>query len=200
MEKIFQILIVFALMIFAITWFIRGRERKYREYSFSGRFTFPLSGDWSRDLITVAVVRPGERDVVALQAPGEEGDVVTGAEKDVLTVTEEARSAVDAENHLFFRRGRDKTLEIVDEANGVLAGTVALEWSADAILFDPGSRLIFCGSVEGAVTIIRQVLPDLYKTVQRLAVPRDCTALSLDSQSGKLYVHIGTSVFIYTNT
>lgn len=110
------------------------------------------------------------------------------------------RSAVDAENHLLFRRGGDKILEIVDEANGVLAGTVALEWSADAVLFDPGARLIYCCSVEGAVTIIRQVLPDVYKTVQRLAVPRDCTALSLDRQNGKLYVHIGAEAFVYTNT
>jgi hypothetical protein len=160
MEKIFQILIVFALMIFAITWFIRGRERKYREYSFSGRFTFPLSGDWSRDLIS---------------------------------------AAEDKENHLFFRRGRDKTLEIVDEANGVLIGAVTLEWDADVLLFDPGSRLIFCGSVEGAVTIIRQVLPDVYKTVQRLAVPKDCTAMSLEPHSGKLYMHFGVSAFVYTN-
>jgi hypothetical protein len=190
MEKIFQILIVFALMIFAITWFIRGRERKYHEYSFSGRFTFPLSGDWRRDLLSASVIRPGERDVVALYAPGEEDDVVSGGK---------VRPAADEENHLLFRRGGDKTLEIVDEVNGVLAGTVALEWNADVLLFDPLTRLIFCGSVEGAVTIIRQVLPDVYKTVQRLAVPPDFTAMSLDPLNGKLYVHFGASVSVYTN-
>jgi len=118
---------------------------------------------------------------------------------DVLAMAEEMRPAVDKENHLFFRRGRDKTLEIVDEANGVLIGTVTLEWDADVLLFDPGTRLIFCGSVEGAVTIIRQLLPDVYKTVQRLAVPQDCTAMSLDPHSGKLYMHFGASVFVYTN-
>jgi hypothetical protein len=179
MEKIFQILIVFALLIFAITRFLRGKERKYREYAFSGRFTFPLSGNL--DLLTAVVIRPGEGDVM----------------EDVERVLPAA--AVDEENHLFFRRGGGKTLEIVDEANGVLAGRVSLDWEADAILFDPLTRLIFCGSMEGAVTIIRQFMPDQYKIVQRLGVPKDCTALSLDPHNGKLYVHVGTEVSVYAN-
>ena len=37
MEKILKILIVFALLMFLITYFIRSRERKFREYTFSHR-------------------------------------------------------------------------------------------------------------------------------------------------------------------
>jgi len=194
MEKIFQILIVFVLLMIAVTWLVRGRERKYREYSFSGRFTFPLSG--GVDLLTAVVSRPGDGEVV------EDGEVVGEVRADgeraeagkVLPVT-----AVDVENHLAFRRGGGKTLEIIDEANGVLAGRVSLDWEADAILFDPLTRLIFCGSMEGAVTIIRQFMTDQYKIVQRLGVPKDCTALSLDPDNGKLYVHVGTEVSVYAN-
>lgn len=165
MEKIFQILVVFALMVFVITWFMRGKDRKFREYSFSGRFTFPLSGDMHRDLVTASVVGPVE--------------------------------AADAENHLLFRGGSGKILEIIDGVNNLITGTVSLDWDADVVLFDPGTRLIFCGSVEGAVTIIRPATQGSYKVLQRLAVPKDCTALSLDPHNGKLYVHVGTSVFVY---
>ena len=37
MEKILKIIIVFALLMFLITYFIRSRERKFREYTFSHR-------------------------------------------------------------------------------------------------------------------------------------------------------------------
>jgi len=205
MEKIFQILIVFVLLMIAVTWLVRGRERKYREYSFSGRFTFPLSGDL--DLLTAVVTRPGDGEMVVSEARAGKEESVVAKEGDLVSVGEERveagkvlpETAVDAENHLFFRRGGGKTLEIVDEANGVLAGKVSLDWEADAILFDPLARLIFCGSMEGAVTIIRQFMPDQYKIVQRLGVPKDCTALSLDPHNGKLYVHVGTDVSVYTN-
>jgi hypothetical protein len=37
MEKIFKILIVFILLMFLITYFIRSRDRKFREFIFSHR-------------------------------------------------------------------------------------------------------------------------------------------------------------------
>lgn len=37
MEKIFKILIVFTLLMFLITYFIRSRDRRFREYIFSHR-------------------------------------------------------------------------------------------------------------------------------------------------------------------
>jgi hypothetical protein len=147
MEKIFQILIVFALLIFAITWFLRSKERKWQDYVFSGQFTFPLSGDMHRDLLTAVV-----------------GD----------------------------RHGEDAI---------ALAGLAELEWeaNADVILFDPVTRLIYCGSMEGVVTIIRQSTQGGYKTLQQLIIPKECTALSLDPHTGKLYVHVGATVFVYIN-
>jgi hypothetical protein len=180
MEKIFQILIVFALLVFAITWFMRGKDRRYREYAFSGRFTFPLSGDMHRDLLTAMVIRPGE----------ERGPAVD---------SQEQGAAADMENQLLFRRGDGKILEIIDEVNNVITGTIALDWDADVVLFDPGTRLIFCGSVEGAVTIIRPSTQGIYKIVQRLAVPKDYTALSVDPHNGKLYVHVGAEVSVFAN-
>lgn len=187
MEKIFQILAVLALLMVAINYFIKGKERRFQEYSFSGRFIFPLSGDGYRDLLTVPIIPRG-------------AEVTVGAEvvQDAMTVG----SAVveDRENHLLFRGRANRALEVVDEATGTSVATIALEWSVDAVLFDPLTRLIYCGSVEGAVTIIRQSAADVYRIVQRLAVPKDGTTLSLDPHNGKVYLHVGAEVFVYGNS
>ena len=187
MEKIFQILAVLALLMLAINYFIKGKERKFQEYSFSGRFIFPLSGDGYRDLLSVPMVARG-------------AEMAAGAEVTQGATTVGAAVVADRENHLLFRGRTDRTLEVVDEATGVSVATIALEWGADAVLFDPLTRLIYCGSVEGVVTIIRQSGADVYRIVQRLAVPKDGTALSLDPHNGKVYLHVGAEVFVYGNT
>jgi hypothetical protein len=171
MEKIFQILSVFALLMLVITYSVKAKEKKFRDYIFSGRFTFPLSGDLSRQLIAASVVM---------------GDEIVPV-------------AADRENQLSFRGGQGRTLEVADEQTGRIIAAVSLETGADAVLFDPASRLIYCCSLDGALTIIRQMGRERYKIVQYLIVPDAFTGLAVDPQTGKLYVQAGGFVSVYSN-
>ncbi|HEY4064085.1 MAG TPA: hypothetical protein VGM30_19395 [Puia sp.] len=170
MEKIFQILVVFALIMVLVTRFIRGKEQKFREYSFFGRFSFPMSGDLYRELLSVPMGM-GEGMV----------------------------AAADPENRLLFRPGPENSLVIADERTGEPVASVALEESADALLFDPMTRLLYCGSLMGTLTIVRQSDPRRYRIVQRLNIPPGCTSLSLDPHNGKVYLHAGAFVHVYFN-
>lgn len=171
MEKIFQILAVFAVLMVAVNWYIRGKEPRFREYVFAGRFTFPLSGDYHRQLLTTTLILPEDNELV----PG----------------------AADATNRLVFRVNGGRNLLVTDEATGDLLMGIPLDASADAVLFDPATRMVYCGSAEGLVIILRQTGRDTYKVMQQLAVQPGYTALSLDPSNGKLYVHSGVDVFVY---
>lgn len=167
MEKILQILAVFALLMLAVTRFIRGKEQRFREYVFSGRFTFPLSGDLYRDLLSAEV---GE-DVIA----------------------------ADPENRLFLRPGPENTLVAADKKTGVSLASISVDASIDAVLFDPLTRLIYCYSLEGVLTILRQSGRDSYRIVQKLDIAAGGKQLSLDPHSGKIYLHAGADVFLYAH-
>lgn len=169
MEKIFQILAVFALLMIVVTWYIRGKEAKFREYVFAGRLMFRLSAD--SPLLT------------ALLLPAEEGEIVPGA--------------VDAVNRLVFRANGGRNLLVTDEGSGELLMGIPLDASADIVLFDAVTRLVYCGSIEGLVTILRQTDRDTYKVMQQLTVQPGYTGLTLDPHTGKLYVHAGGAVFMY---
>lgn len=137
MEKVLQILIVFALLMLVVSWFIREREPRFRPYDYLNRVKPPLPVGVEQRLIA-AVFMPEE--------------------------------------------GRERF--------GVQA-------DADAFLSDADSRLLFCYSVVGRLVIYRQGSKGVYKQVQELAAPLDCTALALDPADGRLYFEANGYLFVY---
>jgi hypothetical protein len=187
MEKIFQILAVFVLLMLVITRFVRSREFKFREYIFLRRISHSLPPDISRRLLTTLL------SPFAAPSP-----------------------AADRENGLVFQRAPDTTggLEIVDEGKGLVVALLEID-PVDALLFDPVTRLIYCCSVQGVLTIVRQTgregQPerddqsrregqsgrDAYQVLQLLAVPPDGEWLALDPVDKKLYVGAGGYYFVF---
>jgi hypothetical protein len=135
MEKILQILAVFALLMLVVTRFIREREEKFRRFGFLGRLRGGLQGD---------------------------GELIEG----VFGPAEE--------------RGR----------LGVPDGT-------DAFLFDEGSRLLFCYTVEGRLTIYRRLAGGVKRELQELSVPLDCSAMWWNPQDRKIFLEEGGEWFVY---
>jgi hypothetical protein len=179
MEKIFQILVVFALMMLIIRWFFRDRELKFRDYIFSHRFRGGMPSEISRRVLT-AVVTPLE---VVDPVPGEVADPAP---------------VIDIENGLIFRRGREKisALEIADEHTGQVIAAVEMD-GVDAILFDPAIRWIFCYGILGLITIIRQSGRGSYRIIQSLAAPVGGTALSFDPRDKKIYIEAEGAHFVF---
>ncbi len=171
MEKIFQILAVFVLLMLVITRFIRDREFKFREYIFLRRIRYPLPADISQRLLRSWL------DPDAAPLP-----------------------ATDRENSLVFRRRPDATgvLEIVDEENAVVVSLLEID-PFDALLFDPGTRLIYCCSTQGAITIVRQSARDAYQVLQLLAVPLNGELMALDPAGQEItYVGSGEYFFVFS--
>jgi hypothetical protein len=172
MEKILQILAVFALLMLVITWFFRDREFKLRDYIFSYRFRGSLPTGIRQRMLSGAV------------SPVEEGEPV---------------QVTDHENGLVFRRGPDmvRALEIADEQTGLIISTTEIIDTVDAILFDPATRLIYCYGALGSITIVRQSGRDNYRIEQTLAAPVNGAVLSLDPKDKKIYLDAGGSYFVF---
>jgi hypothetical protein len=135
MEKILQILAVFALLMLVVTRFIREREEKFRRFGFLGRLKGGLQGD---------------------------GELIEG----VFGPAEER------------------------ERLGVPDG-------ADAFLFDEGSRLLFCYTVEGRLTIYRRLAGGVKRELQELSVPLDCSAMWWNPQDRKIFLEEEGEWFVY---
>jgi hypothetical protein len=135
MEKILQILVVFALLMLVVTRFIREREAKFRRFGFLGRLRGGLQGD---------------------------GELIEG-----VTGPAEER-----------------------ERLGVPEG-------ADAFLFDEGSRLLFCYTVGGRLTIYRRLAGGVKRELQELSVPLDCSAMWWNPQDRKIFLEEEGEWFVY---
>jgi len=170
MEKIFKILVVFGLLMLVIIYSVRAREKKFRDYYFNKQMDFPHPGDPDWDLLS---------------------EVVAGEEKVV--------EATDRENELFFLPGEGTLLLVYAEGTGIPMVTLTLGERTDALAFDPVTRLLFSYSREGLITIIRQAGKEHYKIVQRLPVPRGGRGLLNDPLTGRIYLPVGESVFVYGN-
>ena len=135
MEKILQILAVFALLMLVVARFIRERDSTFRRFGFLGRLKGGPQG--------------GAYLMEGVFGPAEER-----------------------------------------ERLGVPDGM-------DAFLFDEGSRLLFCYTVEGRLTIYRRLAGGVKRELQELSVPLDCSAMWWNPQDGKIFLEEGGEWFVY---
>jgi hypothetical protein len=172
MEKIYKILIVFGLLMLAITYSISARERKFREYFFSKRVPLLPSGDPGTGILLVMI--GGEEDIV---------------------------EAEDREDQLYFSPapGGERELLVSDRQNGDFIAAIPLEERPDALIFDPATKMIYSYSSEGALTLIQQSGRGSYKVVQRMLVPKTGQVLGADPQQGRIWLSAGGSVYLYVN-
>ena len=172
MEKVLQILAVFFLLVLVIGYSIHSRESRFRDYYFFGQIALPMQGSVYWEFLSVSIL------------PGGEGGM-----------------AVDRENRLSFRGGAggpDHVLRVSDDLTGKEIAVIELGEGADAILFDQETRLLYCCSGEGGLSIIRQASRESYKIVQYLDIPKGCSDFALDTATGRIYLRSGGSVLLYT--
>lgn len=68
MEKVLQILIVFALLMLVVSWFIREREPRFRPYDYLNRVKPPLPAGVEQRLIAAVFVPEAGQERFSLQA------------------------------------------------------------------------------------------------------------------------------------
>jgi YVTN family beta-propeller protein len=97
--------------------------------------------------------------------------------------------AYDAGNKRIFTGCRtNKGLSVVDAVSGKVITTLPIGAGVDAVVYDPGTKLIFVSNGDATVTIIKQQSADAYSVIQTLATQPRAKTMALDRKTKKIYL------------
>ena len=96
--------------------------------------------------------------------------------------------AFDVENQRLFSVCSNKMMIIMDAANGKIIQTLPIGENADAVVFDPQTKLAFSSNGEGSVTIVHEDDPNHFSVVQTVTTQKGAKTIALDTDSHKLYL------------
>jgi YVTN family beta-propeller protein len=96
--------------------------------------------------------------------------------------------AIDRKNNLLFSGCANKKMIVFDIAKEKVIDSVAIGERVDAIVFDPVTKTIYSSNGEGNVTVVKQITPSEYKTVQVLQTQKGCKTMALDEKTKKIYL------------
>ena len=99
--------------------------------------------------------------------------------------------AFDATNKRLFTGCRsNKGMSVVDAVSGRVITTLPIGAGVDAVVYDPGTSLIFCSNGDGTTTIIKQVSADSYTIIQTLNTQVRAKTMALDLKTHKIYLSV----------
>lgn len=97
--------------------------------------------------------------------------------------------SIDASRHRLFSVCDNKKMAVVDSLSGKLIATVPIGEGPDAVVYDPVRSTIFTSNGEsGDLTVVKQITPNSYASVQTLSTKLGARTVALDPASGTLYV------------
>ena len=133
MEKIFQILVVFALMLLLISWFIKGKDPRYRPYDYIMRIKPPLPESVAMGLVPAVF---GEV-IAGLPVEGQSDAVLTDAVNGLLFIySNEGRLTI-------FRRNK----QMQELAVPLQCTAIALDPADGKLYFETGGYLFVYGMI-----------------------------------------------------
>jgi len=91
-----------------------------------------------------------------------------------------------ATNRLF--AGCDKTLVVVDAANGKVVEKIGIGNGCDGIGFDASLKLIFASCGEGVLSIVRENSADKYTALANVPTKRSARTLTVDQETHNVYL------------
>lgn len=96
--------------------------------------------------------------------------------------------AIDKENQKIFTVCREnKGLSVVDIPTGKVIQTLPIGAGVDAVVYDPGTKLLIASNGDGTATVFKQDAPDHYSLVQTLTTRNRAKTMALDLTTHKLY-------------
>lgn len=96
--------------------------------------------------------------------------------------------AIDAVHRRGFSTCGNETLAITDLDIGTAVASLPIGRGVDGAAFDPDSQTIFSSNGEGTLTIVRELTPDRYVTVQTLITQRGARTMTFDPATHRLYL------------
>jgi YVTN family beta-propeller protein len=96
--------------------------------------------------------------------------------------------AIDVVHRRGFSTCGNETLAITNLDNGAAVATLPIGRGVDGAAFDPDSQTVFSSNGEGTLTVLRELTPDRYVTVQTLITQRGARTMTLDAATHRLYL------------
>jgi DNA-binding beta-propeller fold protein YncE len=96
--------------------------------------------------------------------------------------------AFDSQHRRLFVGCGNKTLLMMNSANGKVVASVPIGQGVDATKFDSETQLVFCSCGDGTVTIAHEDSPDTLTVVQTLKTEPRAKTMALDPKTHKIYV------------
>lgn len=96
--------------------------------------------------------------------------------------------AIDKTHHRIFSACGNEKLAVVDSDTGRLVASPKIGSDPDGALFDGKSQRIYTSNREGSLSVLREVAPDKYETVQTVKTEQGARTLAMDEKSGKIFL------------
>lgn len=96
--------------------------------------------------------------------------------------------AVDRAHHRVFAACGNEKLAVVDSDSGRVVATPAIGSDPDGAVFDPKTQRIFTSNREGTLSVLQEVSPDRYETLQTLKTQPGARTLALDETTSRIFM------------
>jgi DNA-binding beta-propeller fold protein YncE len=96
--------------------------------------------------------------------------------------------AVDRVHHRVFAACGNEKLAVVDGDTGRLVAVPAIGRDPDGALFDARTQRIFTSNRDGTLSVLREVAPDRYETLQTLTTQPGARTLAMDEKTGRIFL------------
>lgn len=96
--------------------------------------------------------------------------------------------AIDRAHHRVFAACGNEKLAVLDSEDGHVVATPRIGSDPDGAVFEPRTQRVFTSNKEGTLSVLRELSPDRYETVQTLATQPGARTLALDETTGRLYL------------
>lgn len=96
--------------------------------------------------------------------------------------------AVDRAHHRVFAACSNEKLAVVDTDSGRLVATPAIGRDPDGAVFESKTRRIFTSNKEGTLSVLQEVSPDRYETLQTLMTQPGARTLAMDETTGRVFM------------
>jgi len=98
--------------------------------------------------------------------------------------------AVDGARHLLFSAGANGKLAVLNSQTGALLTALDIAPRVDQIVFDPGTRRVYCASGTGIVSVVQET--DTSATsLGDVVVPRGAHTIATDPATGAVWIAYG---------
>lgn len=96
--------------------------------------------------------------------------------------------AVDREHHRVFAACGNEKLAVLDTNDGHVVAVPAIGSDPDGAIFNPRTQQIFTSNRVGTLSVLHEVSPDRYETLQTLTTEPGARTLALDEKTDRIFM------------